>query len=64
MHANTDTELSHVCTLHILHDDAIRFTLMNVVSLNNCSKLKGQYTDIKNGYSTSVQPSLDPHSLI
>ena len=32
-------------------------------SLNNCSKLKGQCTDVKSGCGTSVGPSLNPHSL-
>ena len=32
-------------------------------SLNDCSKLKGQYTDVKSGCVTSVWPSLNPHSL-
>ena len=32
-------------------------------SLNDRSKLKGQYTDVKSGCVTSVQTSLNPHSL-
>ena len=32
-------------------------------SLNDCSKLKGQYTDVKSGSSISVGPSLKPHRL-
>ena len=39
-----------------LHDGEIR-------SLNNRSKLKGQYTDVKSGSGISVGPSLKPHSL-
>ena len=32
-------------------------------SLNDRSKLKGQYTDVKSGSDISVGPSLKPHSL-
>ena len=32
-------------------------------SLNDCSKLKGQYTDVKSCSGISVGPSLKPHSL-
>ena len=34
-----------------------------VPSLNDRSKLKGQYTDVKSGCVTSVGPSLTPHIL-
>ena len=34
-----------------------------VPSLNDRSKLKGQYTDVKSGCVKSVGPSLTPHSL-
>ena len=32
-------------------------------SLNDCSKLKGECTDVQSGCGTSVGPSLNPHSL-
>ena len=47
-----------------LHEGEICFTSMEwKPSLNDCSKLKGQYTDVKSGSGISVGPSLKPHSL-
>ena len=35
--------------------------LLWMPSLNDRSKLKGQYTDVKSGCGISVGPSLNPH---
>ena len=37
--------------------------LLLTPSLNDCSKLKGQCTDVKSGCSTSVRPSLNPPTV-
>ena len=70
----TDTHTSlfrHTCMLilirkrthmRILNDDEIRL-LRRTSSLNDRSKLKGQYKDVKSGCGLSVGPSLLPHSL-
>ena len=38
--------------------------LRRTSSFINRSKLKGQYTDVKSGYGTSVGPSLNPQSQL
>ena len=43
--------------------DSVIVLLPRAPSLNDCSKLKGQCTDIKSVCITSVGPSLNPHSL-
>ena len=45
-----------------LHNGEIHFTSMDAI-LNDRSKLKRQYTDVKSGSSISIGPSLKPHSL-
>ena len=52
----------------VYEKDANNLQLKSVIlrrtsSLNYCSKLKGQYTDVKSGCITLVGPSLNPHSL-
>ena len=60
MHANSDTEACmHACLNPMMKS----FIVRRKASLNNHSKLKGQYTDVKSACGTSVGPSLNPHSL-
>ena len=60
MHANYDMEM--VICMRGLNNGEIRFTL-RTMSLKDRSKLKGEYTDVKSGWGTSVGPSLNPHNL-
>ena len=55
MHANY--YMGTVTGMHGLNDGEIRFTSF---SLNDRSKLKGEFTAIKSGSSISVGPSLNP----
>ena len=48
--------------MRVLHKDEICFTSWTP-SLDDRSKLKGQYTDVKSGCGTSVGPSLNPNSI-
>ena len=41
----------------------LKVLLRRMSSLNDRSKLKGQYTDVKSGCGLSVGHSLHPHSL-
>ena len=60
MHANYDTET--VTCMRGLNNGEI-LLLRLILSLNDCSKLKGQFTAVKSGFGISVGPSLNPHSL-
>ena len=58
--------LRHACTLHnaCMSDSMMKYVLRRwAPSLNDRSILTGQCTDVKSGCSTSVGPSLNPHSL-
>ena len=57
MHANSDTEVLHACLSYTMMKSGL---LLWTPSLNNRSKLKGQYTDVKSGCGTSVGPSINP----
>ena len=47
-----------------MHETMMKFVLLQqTLSLNDRSKLKGQYTDVKNGCVTSVGPCLNPQSV-
>ena len=60
MHANSDTEAWHACESYTRMKSVL---LIWMSSLNDRSKLKGQYKDVKSGCGLSVGPSLLPHSL-
>ena len=54
---------THAQRMRFWQDDEIHFTSMGAIfNLNDRSKLKGQYTDVKSGYVTSEWPSLSPQS--
>ena len=50
---------THAQRMRVWQDDEICFTSMGAI-LNDRSKLKGQYTDVKSGCIISVEPSLNP----
>ena len=56
----------HACKLiqTRMHNACVYYKRMQLLtpSLNNRSKLKGQFTEVKSGCDTSVGPSLNPHS--
>ena len=67
IYANTDwcifrtRKRSHACVAYTMVKSVL---LRWTPSLNDCSKLKGQYTDVKSGSGISVGPSLKPQSQL
>ena len=63
MHARVLATAAHRSTAHGAQWQNLELNSHATVPLNDCSKLKGQYTDVISGSGISVGPSLKPHSL-